>query len=124
MGAGEVVDLDAKLAQFTDQWSPKVVGRLNDYEIKVVKLAGEFVWHSHPDTDELFLVLHGHLDIKMRDRTVSLGPGQFFVVPRGVEHCPVSVGEVHAVLIEPTGVVNTGDAGGPRTAPYDDSLNA
>lgn len=91
-------------------------------EIKVVKLSGEFVWHSHADTDELFLVVKGELDIQMRDRTVTLGPGQLFVVPRGVEHCPIAHGEVHAVLIEPAGVVNTGDAGGPLTATYDDSL--
>jgi mannose-6-phosphate isomerase-like protein (cupin superfamily) len=120
--AGDIVDLNAKLALFTDPWSPKIVARLNDYEIKVVKLAGEFVWHSHTDTDELFLVIAGDLRIQMRDRTVTLGPGQLFVVPRGVEHCPIADGEVHALLIEPTGVVNTGDPGGSLTAAFDDSL--
>lgn len=120
--ASTPIDLDQKLSEFTERWSPKVVARLNDYEIKVVKLEGEFVWHSHDHTDELFLVLDGELVIKMRDGDVSLRPGQLYVVPRGVEHCPVAEGEVRAVLIEPAGVVNTGNAGGPLTAGYDDSL--
>ena len=120
--ASTPIDLDQKLSEFTERWSPKVVARLNDYEIKVVKLEGEFVWHSHDLTDELFLVLDGELVIKMRDGDVALRPGQLYVVPRGVEHCPVAEGEVRAVLIEPAGVVNTGDAGGPLTAGYDDSL--
>ena len=122
MGRPEVVDIAAKLAQFTDRWSPKVVARLNDYEIKLVKIEGEFVWHTHDDTDELFLVTVGELCIEMRDRTVQLHPGQLFVVPRGVEHRPVADGEVHALLIEPAGIVNTGDVGGPLTASYDDTL--
>ncbi len=117
-----VVDLAAALGSFTEHWSPKVVARLNDYEIKVVKLFGEFVWHSHDDTDELFLVLDGTLTIQLREGDVTLAPGQLFVVPRGVEHRPIADGEVRAVLIEPTGVVNTGGAGGPLTAEYDDSL--
>jgi mannose-6-phosphate isomerase-like protein (cupin superfamily) len=117
-----VVDLADKLGLFSEHWSPKVVARLNDYEIKLAKLKGEFVWHTHDDTDELFLVLAGTLTIRLEDGEVFLGPGQLFVVPRGVRHCPVADGEVHAVLIEPTGVVNTGDAGGPLTARYDDSL--
>lgn len=117
-----VVDIASKLALVAEHWSPKVVARLNDYEIKVVRIAGEFVWHSHPDTDELFLVVEGTLVIQLRDEDVTLGPGQLYVVPRGVEHCPRADGEVHAVLIEPTGVVNTGEAGGPLTARYDDSL--
>lgn len=116
------VDLSDRLSSFTEHWSPKVVARMNDYEVKVVKAHGEFTWHSHADTDELFLVVAGRLTIRMRDGDVTLGPGQLFVVPRGKEHCPVADGEVHAVLIEPTGVVNTGDAGGPLTAGYDDSL--
>lgn len=119
------VDLEEKLALFSEHWSPKVVGRLNDYEIKVVKLDGEFVWHDHADTDELFLVLAGMLTIRLRDpgeRSVTLHPGQLYVVPRGVEHCPVADGEVAAMLIEPAGTVNTGQAGGGLTASYDDSL--
>jgi mannose-6-phosphate isomerase-like protein (cupin superfamily) len=116
------IDLAAKLATFTEHWSPKVVARLNDYEIKVVKVQGEFVWHTHDDTDELFLVIDGELTIQLRDGDVVLGPGQLYVVPRGVEHCPRAAGEVQALLIEPVGVVNTGSAGGPLTATYDDSL--
>jgi mannose-6-phosphate isomerase-like protein (cupin superfamily) len=117
-----VVDLAQKLSAFSEHWSPKVVARLNDYEIKVVKVQGEFTWHTHADTDELFLVISGELTIQMRDGNVVLGPGQLFVVPRGVEHCPMAEGEVHAMLIEPVGVTNTGDAGGPLTAEHDDSL--
>ena len=118
----EPVDIAEKLSLFAERWSPKVVARLNDYEIKVAKLEGEFVWHTHDDTDELFLIIDGELTIQLRDGDVRLNPGQLYVVPRGVEHCPVADGEVHAVLIEPAGVVNTGDAGGALTAPYDDSL--
>jgi len=118
----EPVDLAQKLSRFSEHWSPKVVARLNDYEIKVVKLQGEFVWHRHDETDELFLVLDGQLTIQLRDGDVTLGPGQLYVVPRGVEHCPVARGEVSAVLIEPQGVVNTGEAGGALTAPHDASL--
>jgi mannose-6-phosphate isomerase-like protein (cupin superfamily) len=117
-----VTDLAERFTRFSDQWSPKVVARLNDYEIKLVRIQGEFVWHTHDDTDELFLVIDGHLTIRLRDGDVTVGPGQLFVVPRGVEHCPVADGEVRAMLIEPAGVVNTGDAGGRLTAEYDDSL--
>jgi mannose-6-phosphate isomerase-like protein (cupin superfamily) len=118
----EPVDLAERLSQFSEHWSPKVVARLNDYEVKVVKVEGEFVWHTHEDTDELFLVIDGELTIQLREGDVVLRPGQLYVVPRGVEHCPSADGEVHAVLVEPTGVVNTGDAGGPMTAQHDDSL--
>lgn len=118
------VDLAKCLATFTDHWAPKVVARMNDHEVKVVKVQGEFVWHSHAETDELFLVLEGHLTIQLRERDVELAPGQLFVVPRGVEHRPVAVDEAHIALIEPVGVVNTGDVGGDLTAPFDDSLVA
>ncbi|GGK34728.1 cupin domain-containing protein [Nocardia camponoti] len=118
------VDLVTKLSLVSEYWSPKVVARLNDYEIKVVKVEGEFVWHTHEETDELFFVIEGELTIQMRDGDVNVRPGQLFVVPRGVEHCPVADGEVHAMLIEPAGVVNTGDVGGPLTANYDDSLTS
>ncbi len=120
--ANEPVDITEKLSLFSEHWSPKVVARLNDYEIKVVKVKGEFVWHTHDDTDELFIVVAGELTIQLRDGDVGLSAGQLFVVPRGVEHRPTADGEVHALLIEPTGVVNTGDAGGALTAAYDDSL--
>ena len=112
------INFDEKLACFTDHWSPKVVGRLNDYEIKLVKILGEFVWHAHEETDELFIVLDGELTIQFRDRDVTLGPREMIVIPRGVEHCPKAEREVSALLIEPTGVVNTGDAGGALTAAY------
>ncbi|QIK64360.1 cupin domain-containing protein [Leucobacter viscericola] len=115
-----VVDLQAKLDLFSEHWSPKRVAQLNDYDIKVVKLQGEFVWHSHDDTDELFLVIAGQLTIQLRDRDVHLGPGQLYVVPKGVEHCPRADEEVHALLMEPAGVVNTGDAGGELTATVED----
>jgi mannose-6-phosphate isomerase-like protein (cupin superfamily) len=121
-GEPRAVDLAERLSRFSEHWSPKIVARLNDYEVKLVKLEGEFVWHAHEDTDELFLVLEGRLTIRLRDGDVQLGPGELFVVPRGAEHCPVADGEVHAMLIEPSGVVNTGDAGGPLTARPDDSL--
>ena len=93
-----VVDLAEKFASFAEHWSPKVVARLNDYEIKVVRISGEFVWHTHDDTDELFLVTAGRLTIQLRDGDVTLRPGQLFVVPRGVEHCPIAEGEVQAGL--------------------------
>lgn len=118
----EPVDLEQKLSLFEDLWSPKVVAALNDYDVKVVKVRGEFVWHRHEDTDELFLVLKGRLRIQLRGSAVELGPGQLYVVPRGVEHCPVAEEETHALLLEPRGVVNTGDAGGELTAPRDESL--
>jgi mannose-6-phosphate isomerase-like protein (cupin superfamily) len=117
-----VIDIAAKLALFSDHWSPKVIATLNDYEVKLARLNGEFVWHTHEDTDELFLVIDGHLTIQLRDGDVTLGPGQLFVVPRGVEHCPIADGEVSVLLIEPAGVVNTGDAGGILTAEHDTSL--
>jgi mannose-6-phosphate isomerase-like protein (cupin superfamily) len=117
-----VVDLRDKLSLFSEHWSPKVVATLNDYEVKVVKVKGEFVWHSHADTDELFLVLDGTLTIRLPDGDVTLGPGQLFVVPRGVEHCPVAAEEASVVLVEPAGVVNTGEAGGDLTAVRDTSL--
>jgi mannose-6-phosphate isomerase-like protein (cupin superfamily) len=114
------IDLKAKLALFADHWSPKVIARMNDYEFKLVKLQGDFTWHAHQDTDEVFLVLHGSMDVEMRDGTVTLGEGEMFVVPKGVEHCPHAPEECHVLLIEPAGVVNTGDAGGALTAANDE----
>ena len=117
-----VVDLADKLGLFSEHWSPKVVARLNDYEIKLAKLKGEFVWHTHDDTDELFLVIEGTLTLQLRDGDVTLRAGQLYVVPRGVEHRPIADGDVSVMLIEPAGVVNTGSVGGDLTAAYDDSL--
>jgi mannose-6-phosphate isomerase-like protein (cupin superfamily) len=118
----EAVNLEERFAQFTEQWSPKVIARINDYEVKAVRLQGEFVWHDHPDTDELFLVLDGELTIQLRAGDVRLRPGELYVVSRGVEHCPRADGEVRALLLEPRGLINTGAAGGALTADYDDSL--
>ena len=106
----DTIDLAEKLATFSEHWSPRTVAQFNACDVMVVKVEGEFVWHKHDDTDDFFLVLKGHLDIELRDRTVSLGPGQMFVVPKGVEHRPVAHEEVHMLLIEPTGTQNTGDA--------------
>lgn len=107
------IDLAAKLATFSEHWQPRVVARYNGNDIMVAKVQGEFIWHKHDDTDDCFLVLAGNLTIQLRDRDVHLGPGELFVVPRGVEHRPVAPEEVHILLIEPTGTPNTGD---PATA--------
>ena len=113
------IDLAAKAGLIADQWSPRVVAELNDYQLKVVRIEGDFVWHDHPETDEAFLVLDGELRIDFRDGSVLLGPGELFVVPRGVEHKPFAEREVRLLLVEPRGTLNTGDAGGARTAPND-----
>jgi mannose-6-phosphate isomerase-like protein (cupin superfamily) len=114
------VTLDQKLSLFDEPWSPKVVARLNDYDVQVAKAHGEFVWHKHDDTDELFLVLKGHLTIQTRESRFDLAPGELLVVPKGVEHCPRADEPVEVLLIEPRGTVNTGDAGGELTAVKDD----
>jgi mannose-6-phosphate isomerase-like protein (cupin superfamily) len=97
------VNLAQKLATFSEYWSPRTVAQLNDYDVMVVKVKDEFVWHKHDETDDFFLVIKGKLDIQLRDRTVSLGPGEMYIVPKGVEHRPVANEEVHMLLIEPTG---------------------
>ncbi len=111
--SSDAIDLAAKLATFDDRFAPRTVTTFNGHDIMVTKLEGPFHWHSHADTDDFFLVLKGTLDIELRDRTVTLKPGQLFVVPKGVEHRPVAGEEVHLLLIEPTGTPNTGD---PKTA--------
>lgn len=113
------INLAAKLAQFSEHWSPRVVAELNDYQFKVVKLQGDFVWHTHPDTDEAFIVIHGEMEIGFRDGVVTLRAGEMYVVPKGVEHITRASRECHALIIEPRGVVNTGDAGGSLTAKND-----
>jgi len=110
-------NIDTALTAISEHWQPHRLTSVNDYDVKVVKLQGEFVWHTHPDTDELFMVLSGELTIQLRDRDVVLGPNDVFVVPKGVEHCPKADAEVRALLFEPQGTVNTGDAGGERTSP-------
>lgn len=107
------INLAEKLGLFSDHWSPRTVTQLNELDVMVVKVKGEFVWHKHDETDDFFLVLKGTLHIELRDRTVTLGAGEMFVVPKGVEHRPVAPEEVHLLLIEPAGTPNTGD---PHTA--------
>ena len=111
----EKVNLDQKFAQFSDYWSPKVVGELNGQHIRLVKLQGEFVWHHHENEDELFLVLKGQLTMQFRDREVMLNPGEFIIVPKGVEHKPIAAEEVHVMLLEPASMLNTGDVVNERT---------
>jgi mannose-6-phosphate isomerase-like protein (cupin superfamily) len=111
--SSNAVDLAEKLSQVSEPWRPKIVSAFNGHDVMVVKVRGRFVWHAHPETDDFFLVLKGRLTIEMRDANVTLGPGQLYVVPRGVEHCPVADEETELLLIEPAGTPNTGD---PRTA--------
>jgi mannose-6-phosphate isomerase-like protein (cupin superfamily) len=115
----EVVNLTERLQQLSDHWSPRVVAELNDIQFKLVKLQGEFVWHSHPGTDEAFLVLKGEMEIGFRDRSVKVGVGELFVIPKGLEHITRAEQECEVLLVEPRGVVNTGDAGGDLTAEND-----
>ena len=115
----QAINLAHKLGLFDEQWTPKVIAEMNDYQFKVVKIQGDFVWHDHPETDETFLVIEGQLRIDFRDGAVHLGPGEMFVVPKGVEHKPYAEGEVEMMLIEPRGVRNTGQVGGDLTAEND-----
>ena len=113
------VNIESRFEDVTELWSPKVIGRVNDQYVKIARLQGEFVWHSHPETDEVFLVVDGELAIEFRDGRVELKSGEMFVVPRGVEHRPVAAAECKLMIIEPRGIANTGDAGGERTARND-----
>ena len=117
--AGRAVDLAGKFASFPEHWSPKIVASYNGNDVLVVKVKGEFVWHSHADTDDFFLVLKGRLTIRMRDGDVTLEPGQLYVVPKGVEHCPMAEEETHLMLIEPAGTPNTGN---PATAAIKEAI--
>ena len=109
------VNLSEKFGLFHDHWSPKITGELNDSYVKLVKLQGEFVWHHHESEDELFLVIKGKLTIKLRDGAVELGPGEFAIIPKGVEHLPVAEEEVHVLLLEPKSTLNTGNVRNERT---------
>ena len=115
----EPINIEKKFGLFREQWQPKVIAEMNDYQFKIARLEGDFVWHDHKDTDETFIVLDGRLRIDFRDGSVELGPGEMFVVPKGVEHKPYAEAEARVMLIEPRGVVNTGDRGGERTAKND-----
>jgi mannose-6-phosphate isomerase-like protein (cupin superfamily) len=111
----EKINLAEKLGAFSEHWSPRIVGELNGQHVKLAKVQGEFVWHHHDAEDELFLVLKGRLDMHLDDRVVSIGEGELFIVPRGVEHKPVAMGETHVLLFEPAGTLNTGNVRNERT---------
>jgi mannose-6-phosphate isomerase-like protein (cupin superfamily) len=113
------INFQQKLGLFSEQWQPKVIAEMNDYQFKLVKLAGDFIWHDHKETDETFIVIEGDLRIDFRDGAVHVRSGEMFVIPRGVEHKPYAEREVKLLLIEPRGVLNTGDKGGERTAQND-----
>jgi mannose-6-phosphate isomerase-like protein (cupin superfamily) len=113
------INLIEKLSKFQDQWSPKVIAELNNYQFKLVKVQGEFVWHDHADTDEAFIVLMGRMKIELAETTVELSAGDLFVVPCGIQHKPSADEECHVLVIEPRGVINTGNVGGDLTAPND-----
>jgi mannose-6-phosphate isomerase-like protein (cupin superfamily) len=119
MTAYAAINLRQKLGLLAEHWQPRVVAEMNDYQFKLVKLQGDFIWHDHEDTDETFIVLEGELRIDFRDGAVMVSAGEMFVVPRGVEHKPFAADEVKLLLIEPCGVPNTGSAGGERTAQND-----
>lgn len=111
------INLNDKLSKFSEHWSPRIIAQMNDYHFKVVKVQGEFVWHAHANTDEVFVVLNGRLEIRFRQGSVVLNEGEMYVVPRGVEHKPAAEAECHILLVEPAGTVNTGDVVDEKTAP-------
>ena len=113
------VNFQEKFARFSEPWSPKVIAEMNDYQFKLVRLHGEFVWHQHADTDEVFIVIEGEMVLRFRDREIPLRAGELYVVPKGVEHQPFAADECKVMLVEPKGVINTGDAGGSLTAQND-----
>ena len=115
----DIINLKQKLGKFSDHWSPKVIAELNDYQFKLVKIQGEFVWHNHPDTDEVFIVIEGTMNIEFENETVRLTEGEMLVVPKGVEHKPYAEKECKVMLVEPRGVVNTGDSDSELTADND-----
>ncbi len=111
------INLNEKLSKFSEHWSPRIIAQMNDYHFKVAKVQGEFVWHSHADTDEVFVVLNGRLEIQFRQGSVVLKEGELYVVPKGMEHKPIAESECHILLVEPAGTVNTGDVVDEKTAP-------
>ncbi len=113
------INFAEKLTKFSDQWQPRVIAELNDYQFKIVRIEGDFIWHDHPATDEAFIVLEGMLRIDLPDGAVSIGPGEMYVVPKGIKHKPYAASEVKMLLIEPRGTLNTGEEGGERTAKSD-----
>ncbi|GGB04600.1 cupin domain-containing protein [Agarivorans gilvus] len=115
----KAINFKDKFSKFTEHWSPRVIAEMNNYQFKLAKVEGEFVWHDHPDTDEVFIVIEGTLNIEFRDGVVTLNAGEMFVIPKGVEHKPVATSECKIMLVEPKGVVNTGKSGGELTAEND-----
>jgi mannose-6-phosphate isomerase-like protein (cupin superfamily) len=111
----KTINFAEKFSLFSEHWSPKIIAQMNDYHFKIAKIQGEFVWHSHLETDETFIVLHGKMRIEFRDGVVNLKAGEMCVVPKGVEHKPIADEESHILLIEPSGTINTGDTGGELT---------
>jgi mannose-6-phosphate isomerase-like protein (cupin superfamily) len=111
----DVVNLTEKFSLIDKHWDPKIIAQLNDYHFKIAKIQGEFIWHSHPETDEVFLVVDGQLTIQLRDKDLNLSPGELCVIPKGVEHKPAANSECQILMVEPAGTLNTGDAGGERT---------
>jgi mannose-6-phosphate isomerase-like protein (cupin superfamily) len=118
----EKINIREKLALFDEYWTPKIAGELNGQHVKLVKLSGEFVWHKHDDEDELFLVIQGALSMQFRERTVQIEEGEFIIVPRGIEHCPRADSEVHVLVFEPIGTLNTGDAISDKMVPELDEI--
>ena len=117
--ASDKINISKKLSKFSDHWSPKVIALMNNYQFKLVKITGEFTWHSHKNTDEVFIVIEGSMSIKLKDQMINLSRGEMFVIPKGVEHKPYAEHECKVMIVEPEGVVNTGDAGGDLTAKND-----
>ena len=113
------INFKEKLAKFSEHWSPRIIAQMNDYHFKIVKVQGEFVWHDHPETDEVFMVLKGRLEIQFRDARVIVREGEMFVVPKGLEHKPAAEEECHILLVEPAGTINTGDIVNERTSAND-----
>ncbi len=111
------INFQSKFKLFSERWSPRIIAQMNDYHFKLVKIQGEFIWHSHADTDEVFIVLDGSMEIHFRDGKVTLSPGEMFIVPRGKEHRPYAENECRLMLVEPAGTLNTGDKQDPLTAP-------
>lgn len=111
----QTINFQEKFTKFSEYWSPKIIAQMNDYHFKIAKIKGEFVWHSHPETDEVFIVIHGEMQIAFREGAAALKEGEMLIVPKGIEHKPMAEDECHILMVEPVGTLNTGDAGGDLT---------
>ena len=114
------INLKSKFSKFNDRWSPKIIAEMNDYQFKLVKIKNDFVWHKHDDTDEVFIVVEGKIHIEFEDKTIEINEGEMIVVPKGTKHKPYAIEEAKIMLVEPSGVINTGDNHGHLTAPNDE----